>query len=340
MGNICISSLELIELEDMLVQTGEAKFRGKQIYEWLHRHHAQSFAQMSNLPKKLIDSLDEKYVISTVSIEKKQISKDGTIKYLFKLCDGNFIEAVILNSNSGTTICVSTQVGCKMGCKFCATAQGGLVRNLTAGEMAAQIYAAKKDIGTRITNIVLMGMGEPLDNFENTIRFLRIISSNEGENIGMRNISLSTCGLVPKIEELAKLRLGITLSISLHAPFDDMRSKMMPVNNAYPINKLIDACRKYQKDTGRRVTFEYSMVKNVNDGEKEAKALANLLKGMGAHVNLIPINSVDGSPYTASDALNVNRFKIMLEKLGVNATIRRRLGEDISAACGQLRAKQ
>ncbi len=339
MEKICISSLTLSELEDLLVQIGEAKYRAKQVYTWLHKQHVQSFEQMTNMPKKLLSALEEKYSISTVTIEKKQVSKDGTVKYLFKLSDSNFIETVVLPNNYCTTICISTQVGCRMGCKFCATGQGGFVRNLTAGEIAAQIYTAQQDMNIEVSNVVMMGMGEPLDNFDSTVAFLRIISSEEGENIGMRHISLSTCGIVPKINELAKLHFGITLSVSLHAPFNDMRSNMMPINDAYPIEVLVDTCKKYQNETGRRVTYEYSMVKGVNDSEKEARALAKLLKGMGAHVNLIPINNVDGSPYSASDAKNVDEFKKTLKLLGLNATTRRRMGEDISAACGQLRAK-
>ncbi len=335
-----ISSLTISELEDFFIQMGEPKFRAKQVYDWLHKRHVTSFEDMTNLPKKLKDNLREKCFIDTAEIVKRQLSKDGTIKYLLKLNDNNCIETVVMRNNYGNTICVSTQVGCRMGCKFCASTMGGLVRNLNAGEIAAQIYTAKKDIGERISNIVLMGIGEPLDNFINTTQFLRIISSDEGENIGMRNISLSTCGIVPQIERLASLHLGITLSVSLHAPFDEMRSNMMPINNTYPIKQLINMCRFYQRETGRRISFEYSMVKGVNDSEECAKALANLLKGMGAHVNLIPINNVDGSPYTASDEKNVTNFKNLLLSLNINATVRRRLGTDISAACGQLRREE
>ena len=259
------------------------------------------------------------------------------MKYLFGLPDGNCIETVVMRYTYGNTVCVSTQVGCRMGCRFCASTQAGLVRSLTAGEIAAEIYAAQADIGQRISHIVLMGIGEPLDNFDNVMDFLTIISSPDGINIGMRNISLSTCGLVPMIDKLAQRKLQLTLSISLHAPNDEMRSRMMPVNNAYPVAQLIDACRRYQKTTGRRISFEYSMVKGVNDSPETARQLAGLIKGMGAHVNLIPINPVDGSPYSATDAANVRRFQQLLEQLGVNATVRRRLGSDISAACGQLR---
>ena len=240
----------------------------------------------------------------------------------------------------GVTACVSSQVGCRMGCRFCASTQAGRVRNLEAGEIAGQIYAAQKDIGERISHIVLMGIGEPLDNFDNVMDFLSIISSPDGVNIGMRNISLSTCGIVPMIDKLAEKKLQLTLSISLHAPNDAMRSGMMPVNDAYPVAQLIAACRRYQQTTGRRVSFEYSMVRGVNDSPATAKELAALIRGMGAHVNLIPINPVDGSPYSATDAENVKRFQTLLTDLGVNATVRRRLGSDISAACGQLRREE
>ena len=237
----------------------------------------------------------------------------------------------------GNTVCVSTQVGCAMGCRFCASTQAGRVRDLTPGEIASEIYTAQKDTGERVSHIVLMGIGEPLHNFDNVMDFLTIISCPEGLNIGMRNISLSTCGLVPQIDRLAQKHLQLTLSVSLHAPNNAMRSGMMPVNDAFPLEQLIPACRRYQKETGRRISFEYSMVKGVNDSPATAKELAELIRGMGAHVNLIPINPVDGSPYSATDEANVRRFQKLLEDYGVNATVRRRLGTDISAACGQLR---
>ncbi len=340
MINKYVTSMTLLNLENYLQNINEPKFRAKQIYEWLNNKQVSSFEQMTNLPKKLVENLNLNCIIEKITIHKKQVSQDGTIKYLFELQDENFVETVLMRNNYGNTICVSTQVGCRMGCKFCASTIGGLVRNLTAGEIAAQIYEVKKDIGERITNIVLMGIGEPLDNFDNVVNFLTIISSQEGENISMRNISVSTCGLVPEIINLAELKLGITLSVSLHAPFNDMRSKMMPINNKYSIEQLILACKNYRKQTGRRISFEYSMVKGVNDDEKCAKALATLTKGMDAHINLIPINPVDGSPYSASDDKNIKRFKSLLEKLNINVTLRRRQGTDISAACGQLRREQ
>ncbi len=292
---------------------------------------------MTDLPKALLAVLEERFTIETLAVQRRQQSRDGTVKYLLRLPDGNCIETVWMRYSYGNTVCVSTQVGCRMGCRFCASTQGGRVRSLTAGEIAGEVYAAVCDMGERVSHIVLMGIGEPLDNFDNVMDFLSIISSPHGANIGMRNISLSTCGLVPMIEKLAERHLGLTLSVSLHAPTNEMRSAMMPVNDAYPVEQLMRACRAYQQTTGRRVSFEYSMVNGVNDSPETARRLAQLIRGMGAHVNLIPINPVDGSPYSASDAANIRRFQAMLTQLGVNATVRRRLGADISAACGQLR---
>ena len=292
---------------------------------------------MTDQPKAFLAALEERFFIETLETERRQQSKDGTVKYLFRLPDGNCIETVLMRYSYGNTVCVSTQVGCRMGCRFCASTQGGRVRNLTAGEIANEVYAAARDTGERVSHIVLMGIGEPLDNFDHVMDFLSIISSPNGVNIGMRNISLSTCGLVPMIYKLAERHLGLTLSVSLHAPTDEMRSSMMPINDVYPVEQLIRACRDYQQETGRRVSFEYSMVNGVNDSPQTARRLAQLIKGMGAHVNLIPINPVDGSPYSATDAANVKRFQTLLTELGVNATVRRRLGTDISAACGQLR---
>ncbi len=332
-----INALTLPQLAERLKEMGQPAFRAKQIFHWLHQKQVSEFSQMTDQPKTLLAKLEEEYDIVRLTIQRRQQSKDGTVKYLFGLPDGNCIETVVMRYTYGNTVCVSTQVGCRMGCRFCASTQAGLVRSLTAGEIAAEVYAAQADIGQRISHIVLMGIGEPLDNFDNVMDFLTIISSTDGINIGMRNISLSTCGLVPMIDKLAQRKLQLTLSISLHAPNDEMRSRMMPVNNAYPVAQLIDACRRYQKTTGRRISFEYSMVKGVNDSPETARQLAGLIKGMGAHVNLIPINPVDGSPYSATDAANVRRFQQLLEQLGVNATVRRRLGSDISAACGQLR---
>ena len=337
MSKNCISSYTLEGLTALVKELGQPAFRAKQIFHWLHQKLVTEFSAMTDQPKALLAKLEEGYYIAAPAIVRRQQSKDGTVKYLFALADGNCIETVIMRYHYGVTACVSSQVGCRMGCRFCASTQAGRVRNLEAGEIAGQIYAAQKDIGERISHIVLMGIGEPLDNFDNVMDFLSIISSPDGVNIGMRNISLSTCGIVPMIDKLAEKKLQLTLSISLHAPNDAMRSQMMPVNDAYPVAQLIAACRRYQQTTGRRVSFEYSMVRGVNDSPATAKELAALIRGMGAHVNLIPINPVDGSPYSATDAENVKRFQTLLTDLGVNATVRRRLGSDISAACGQLR---
>ena len=337
MEYVQLTSLTEPRLVEYIQSLGQPAFRGRQIYKWLHEKQVTEFSQMTDQPKAFLEKLAAVSVIESLTIARKQVSKDGTVKYLFRLPDGNCIESVVMRYSYGNTICVSTEVGCAMGCRFCASTQGGLVRRLTAGEICAEVYAAQKDVGERISNIVLMGIGEPLDNYDNVLDFLRIISSDHGINIGMRNISLSTCGLVPKIGELAKEGLGLTLSVSLHAPNNALRSSMMPVNDAYPVEKLIAACREYQKTTGRRISFEYAMVKGVNDTPACAEELAQLLRGMGAHINLIPINPVDGSAYSASDAKNVNDFKERLIALGMNATVRRRLGTDISAACGQLR---
>lgn len=329
--------MTLEQLETFVKEHGQPKFRAGQLFQWLHARRADSFSEMTDQPKSFLSVLEEECTIERLSVQQCQISKDGTRKYLFSLPDGNCIETVWMQYSYGNTVCVSTQVGCRMGCRFCASTQGGKVRDLTAGEIAGEIYAVMKDTGERVSHIVLMGIGEPLDNFDHVMDFLSIISSPKGVQIGMRNISLSTCGLVPKIKELAQKKLQLTLSVSLHAPINEMRSKMMPVNDAYPVEELIAACREYQAITGRRISFEYSMVRGVNDSPATAKKLADLIRGMGAHVNLIPINPVDGSPFTATDAAAVKRFQETLTKLGVNATVRRRLGTDISAACGQLR---
>ena len=312
----CISSLTLAELTAALKAMGQPGFRAKQIFHWVHQKLVTEFSAMTDQPKTLLAKLEEQFYIAAPRIERRQEAKDGTVKYLLRMADGNCIETVVMRYHYGNTVCVSTQVGCRMGCRFCASTQAGRVRNLEAGEICSEIYTAQKDIGERISHIVLMGIGEPLDNFDEVMRFLENISSPEGVNIGMRNISLSTCGLVPKIDQLAEKKLQLTLSVSLHAPNNEIRSGMMPVNDAYPVEVLMPA---------------------VNDSDACARQLADLIRGMGAHVNLIPINPVDGSPYSATDAANVQRFQKKLESLGVNATVRRRLGSEISAACGQLR---
>ena len=337
MNRIGISSYTLEKLTGFVTGLGQPAFRAKQLFSWLHEKRVQEFSAMTNLPKSFLQQLEQQCTIETLRPLRRQCAKDGTAKYLFGLADGNSIETVLMRYSYGNSVCVSTQVGCRMGCRFCASTQGGRVRNLTAGEIANEIYAVMADTGERVSHIVLMGIGEPLDNFDNVMDFLSIISCPQGVNIGMRNISLSTCGLVPMMEKLAQKKLGLTLSVSLHAPTNEMRSSMMPVNDAYPLEKLIPACRAYQRATGRRISFEYSIARGVNDSEQTARKLAKLIEGMGAHVNLIPINPVDGSPYSAADAANVRRFQNTLLSLGVNATVRRRLGTEISAACGQLR---
>ncbi len=332
-----IKSMTQEEITDALRAMGEPAFRGKQVFSWLHKG-ATDFAEMNNLSKPLREKLGKEFTITAPTVARKQVSQlDGTVKYLWELRDGNCIETVLMSYHHGNTVCISSQVGCRMGCKFCASTIAGKVRDLTPSEMLDQVLFTQLDSGKDISNIVLMGIGEPLDNFDEVMRFLENITSPEGVNIGMRNISLSTCGLVTKIDQLAEKKLQLTLSISLHAPTNQIRSSMMPVNDAYPVEQLIQTVRRYQETTGRRVSFEYSMVRGVNDSDVCAKQLADLIRGMGAHVNLIPINPVDGSPYSATDAANVRRFQQKLESLGVNATVRRRLGSEISAACGQLR---
>lgn len=337
MKKVDIKSLNIEQLTEYAVSLGLKGFNAKQIYTWLHQKNVASFDEMTNISKQTRELLAENCTITNLEIAQKQVSQDGTIKYLYRLPDGNCIESVLMKYEHGNSICVSSQVGCRMGCKFCASTQGGKVRDLAASEILSQIYNTELDTGERISNIVLMGIGEPLDNFDNVIRFIKIISSKEGKNISQRNISLSTCGIVPKIYELAKLKLGITLSISLHATTNEARKRTMPVTNAYPMDQLMKACRDYTKATGRRISFEYAMIKGENDTQEDAVRLSKLLSGFINHVNLIPVNPVDGSPFTQSDAKIIKDFQHKLTQLNVNATIRRRLGQDISAACGQLR---
>lgn len=334
---IDIKSLYPDELEKLIIDNGFPKFRAKQIEGWLKKG-VSTFSEMKNLPKNLIDFLEGSSYISVANIEKKLVSRyDKTVKYLFRLNDGEFVETVVMNYHHGHSICVSTQVGCKMGCTFCATGKSGFSRSLTASEILSQIESAQKDLGVRISNIVLMGMGEPLDNFDNVIRFLKLVSSESGLNIGMRHITLSTCGIVPKIYELAEYKFGLTLSVSLHAPDNETRSKTMPVNNVYPIETLIKACRDYFDKTGRRVSFEYAMIDGVNDSDGCAEKLGSLLKGLNCHVNLIPVNSVKGSDYKKSRVERQKAFINILNKHSITATVRRTLGSDINASCGQLK---
>ena len=328
----------LAELEDIIVNLGEAKFRAKQIFKWIY-DGAESFEEMNNIPKSLREKLDKEYCVNILKIKEKFVSNiDETRRYLLQLDDGNFIESVLMKYHHGYTICVSSQVGCAMGCTFCASTRGGKVRNLTAGEIIGQVMTVQKDLGERISNIVMMGMGEPLDNFENVLRFLENVNNPLGLNIGHRHISLSTCGLVDKIMELADKELQITLSISLHATNDEKRSEIMPVNRKYNIKALIDGCNYYIKKTNRRISFEYTLISGVNDKPEDAKQLLKLISGMLCHVNLIPVNEVKETGYVSSNKKAVENFREILEKGGISATVRREMGADISAACGQLRA--
>lgn len=332
-----IKSMTRQELEAMLSELGEPSFRAGQIFIWLHKG-VKSFDEMTNISKNLRQKLVENCYISRAAIEKKLISDyDGTVKYLFSFEDGENVESVLMKYHHGYTSCISTQVGCRMGCTFCATGKSGFSRNLTASEMISQLQAEQTDMGIRISNVVLMGMGEPLDNFDNVMRFLQLVGDDSGMNIGMRHISLSTCGIVPRIYELADKRLQITLSVSLHAPNDEIRSRTMPVNRRYGIDELIRACRYYSDTTGRRISFEYAMIDGVNDSDACAAELAGRLRGIIAHVNLIPVNNVAGTGYRKSKAERMKRFIDILGAAGITATVRRTLGSDINASCGQLR---
>jgi 23S rRNA (adenine2503-C2)-methyltransferase len=334
-----LKSMTIEEIEALVKDIGQPKFRTKQIADWLSKG-VTSLEEMRNLPKDLITKLSQYCYISVANIEKKQVSMyDSTVKYLFSFRDEKCVESVVMSYHHGYTICISTQVGCKMGCTFCATGKQGFTRNLSAGEMLSQIESAQRDLGIRISNIVLMGMGEPLDNYDNVLRFINLVSSEKGLNIGKRHITLSTCGVVPKIYSLADERLQITLSVSLHAPNDELRSKTMPINNAYNIGDLIKAIRYYIDKTGRRVSFEYAMIDGVNDSDDCANQLGRLIRGMLCHVNLIPVNSVKGTSYRKSNKDRLNSFIEILSKYGVTATIRRTLGSDIDASCGQLKGK-
>lgn len=333
-----IKSLTLPELKEEILCLGEKGFKATQIYSWLHKHSADNFDEMTNISKQLRETLQKNYDIYNCTIEKKLVSVyDDTVKYLFSLHDGELIESVVMKYKYGYTICVSSQVGCKMGCRFCASGIAGFVRNLTAGEILSQVYTAQKDLNIRISHIVMMGVGEPLDNYDNVLRFLSMISDENGLNIGMRNISLSTCGVVSGIYKLMDEKLQLTLSISLHAPNDRIRSNTMPVNDRWNIDELLRACKDYIKVTNRRISFEYAMISGVNDSDECAKELASKLKGMLCHVNLIPVNSVKERSYTKSSKDRMESFIKILEKSGINATVRRTLGSDINASCGQLR---
>ena len=331
--------MTLDELTEFVTENGFPKFRAKQIYDWLYKN-VTDFDNMRNIPADLKAFLKSSSYISVANIEKKLVSRyDKTVKYLFSFNDGECVESVVMSYKHGYSICISTQVGCKMGCTFCATGKSGFSRSLVPSEMLGQIEAAQRDLNIRISNIVLMGMGEPLDNFDNVVKFLRLVSSDNGLNIGMRHIALSTCGIVPKIYELANLHLGIPLSVSLHAPNDEIRQRTMPIARKYSIEELLKACSDYFKTTGRRVTFEYSMISGVNDSDENARELAKRLEGTQSHVNLIPVNTVEGTGYLKSNIKRQQAFINILAAKNIGATVRRTLGSDINASCGQLRRK-
>lgn len=328
------------ELELWLKDRGQPKYRALQIFRRLHSG-VTDFDEFTDIPKSFREQLKEECYIADVKIVRRLRSQlDETVKYVYELCDGELIESVLMKYEHGYTVCISTQVGCRMGCSFCASGLGGLVRNLTASEMLSQLMAAERDNGIRVSNVVMMGMGEPLDNFDNTVQFLKLVSDDNGLNIGMRNISLSTCGIIPKIEELSELNLQITLSISLHAPNDLLRSKLMPINRKYGVDELLKMCKHYTDKTSRRISFEYISIKDVNDTAQCAHELSKKLKGMLCHVNIIPANEFGESGYKKSKPEQVERFKNILEQNGINVTVRRSLGSDIDASCGQLRLRR
>lgn len=334
-----IKSYDLVELKALMGEIGQPAFRAGQVFRWLHKECVQSFEEMTNLPLNLRQQLNDNFVIIGAAIENKLISEyDNTVKYLFRLFDGQCIESVLMQYKHGYSLCVSTQAGCKMGCSFCASTKNGCARNLTASEILSEVYTAEKDTGVRVSNIVLMGIGEPLDNYDNVIKFIRLISHPEGKNISVRNITLSTCGIVPGIYKLIEENLPITLSVSLHAPNDEKRSEIMPVNKKWGVKEVVRAAKDYYEKTGRRVSFEYALVKGVNDSKSDADELSSLLKGLNCHINLIPVNEIEKSGHKAPDKEHVRRFTEYLSEKGLNATVRRTLGADINASCGQLRA--
>ena len=338
---IDIRSLSFEELNTELTAICFQSFRTKQIFSWLHEKCVASFDEMTNISKDMRLKLQENFVLNNCVVNTKLVSKiDDTVKFLFTLSDGEYVESVVMKYKYGYSICISTQVGCKMGCTFCASAIGGFVRNLTAGEMLSEIYTVQRELNIKINHLVLMGTGEPLDNFDNVMKMLNLITDEKGQNMSMRHISLSTCGVVPKIYELADKKLGLTLSVSLHAPNDFIRSKSMPINRKYDINTLLTACKYYADNTGRRISFEYAMIDGVNDSDKCALELASRLKGILSHVNLIPINNVRETNYKKSSIDRQKKFIQILSSKGITATVRRTLGSDINASCGQLRASK
>lgn len=335
-----IKSLTFEELAGMMQGLNEPKFRTKQVYEWMHKKLASSFDEMTNLPKDLRQRLSDECEYTCLECVRVQESaEDGTKKFLFALSDGNLIESVFMRYHHGNSVCISSQVGCRMGCKFCASTIDGLVRNLTPAEMLDQIYRITVITGERVSNVVIMGSGEPMDNYDNVLKFIRMISDENGLNISGRNITVSSCGIVPRIRELAKEKLPVTLAISLHAPTDEKRKALMPIANKYSLDELLEACRYYYECTGRRISFEYALVEGVNDRDEEVKELSSLLKGVNAHVNLIPVNPIKERDYRSTSRTNVLKFQNKLEKNGINVTIRREMGRDIDGACGQLRRR-
>ena len=332
-----IKSMTKDELKNLMTELGEKPFRAKQIYSWLHEHLVTSYDEMGNIPGKLKEKLKD-YPIAALEMVDEQISAiDGTRKYLFRLSDGNVIESVLMRYKHGNSVCISSQVGCKMGCRFCASTIGGWTRNLLPSEMLDQIYRIQSITGERVSNVVVMGTGEPMDNYDNIVRFVHLLSDEDGLNISQRNITVSTCGIVPKIYELAKEKLQITLALSLHAPNDEKRQELMPIAQRYSMDEVLDACRNYFQETGRRITFEYSLVAGVNDSDEDARELSSRIHDINCHVNLIPVNPIKERSYRRSTHLAVENFKIKLEKCGINVTIRREMGSDIDGACGQLR---
>ena len=334
-----IKSMTKDELKNLMTELGEKPFRAKQIYSWLHEHLVTSYDEMGNIPGKLKEKLKD-YPIAALEMVDEQVSAiDGTRKYLFRLSDGNVIESVLMRYKHGNSVCISSQVGCKMGCRFCASTIGGWTRNLLPSEMLDQIYRIQSITGERVSNVVVMGTGEPMDNYDNIVRFVHLLSDENGLNISQRNITVSTCGIVPKIYELAKEKLQITLALSLHAPNDEKRQELMPIAQRYSMDEVLDACRNYFQETGRRITFEYSLVAGVNDSDEDAKELSSRIHDINCHVNLIPVNPIRERDYVQSNAHVIEAFKEKLERSGLTVTVRREMGRDIDGACGQLRRK-
>lgn len=339
-NRIDIKSMTLEELQNRFVELGEKAFRAKQMYQWMHEKLASGYDEMSNLSKDLREKLQREEELVKLNIVQVQESAiDGTKKYLFELPDGNVVESVWMKYHHGNSVCISSQVGCRMGCRFCASTLDGLERNLLPSEMLEQIYSIIRHTGERVSNIVVMGTGEPMDNYVNLVRFVRMISDEKGQNISQRNITVSTCGIVPNMKRLAEEKLQITLALSLHATTDEKRRQLMPIANKYSLNEVIDACKYYFEKTGRRITFEYSLVAGVNDTKEDANELVDLIKGMNCHVNLIPVNPIKERDYKQSNKEQIQQFKARIEKSGISATVRREMGRDIDGACGQLRRK-